>query len=62
MGVSENVGTLFRGPSNKDPLFKVLYSGPQFSETPIFACGEDDTRNTIQTSKAWASHPDSLNP
>ena len=51
MGVSENGGTLFRGPSNKDPLFRVLYSGPQFSET-----------NTIQTSKAWASHPDSLNP
>ena len=35
MGVSENRGTLFWGPYNKDPTFRVPYLGPLFSDTPI---------------------------
>ena len=32
-------GTLFWGPYNKDLLSRLLYSGPLFSETPIFVNG-----------------------
>ena len=37
LGLSENQGTLSWGPYNKDPLFRVLYEGPLFSETPFNA-------------------------
>ena len=36
MGLSENEGTLFRGPIIRILLFRVLYSGPLFSETPKY--------------------------
>ena len=36
MGVSENEGTLFGGPIIRILLFRVLYRGPLFSETPIY--------------------------
>ena len=37
MGVSENRGTSFWGPHNKDPTIRVLYRVSYFGETPILA-------------------------
>ena len=36
LGVSENWGYLICDPYSKILLFRVLYLGPLFSETPIF--------------------------
>ena len=61
MGVSENSGTLFMGPYNKDPTiykFRVLYYGPLFSGTPISGWQNidqvrDDSRGPAQPARRF---------
>ena len=49
MGVSENRGTLFGVLIIRILLFRVLYWGPLFSETPIWGVGILDLHESIRT-------------